>query len=368
MIRLAHPRFGDGALSRVGAALDSGMLTSGRLVAALEEGLSPWVGGREVILVSSGTTAALLGFHLLRDRGVRRLLMPDFTFPSVAASALRLGLEIELCDIDPERLSLPPAALDGWPEGPAHGVVSIDQFGIPGPNAALSRRVAAAGQSWFEDAACAQGSLEGEVPCASQATVAILSFHPRKVMTTAEGGALVTGDGALAQAARELRSLGLTGQGMARQFSAPGYNARLSEVHAALGLDQLERFPEMLARRRELGRCYLSRLASRPDIEVPAGFRLPGINFQSLVVLLPPDVDRDETARRLYGAGIESTLPGFAIHTQPAFAALARRGPLVHSLDLHRRGLSLPLHDGLTEDDVARVVTALGDALTRREA
>lgn len=359
MIRLAHPRLTEDALERLRPILASGMLTSGRLVGELEAALSARLDGCEVVLVSNGTTAALLGFEILYSRGVRHLLMADFTFPSVAAAALQVGLEVTLTDIDSELLSLPPAALDQWPEGPEHGFLSIDQFGIPGPNATLAKMAEEKGWLWFEDAACAQGSSADSKACGTQATVGILSFHPRKVMTTAEGGALVMEDRELADQARTLRSLGLTGQGIDRSFTSLGYNARLSEVHAALGLDHIQRLDEMLQTRQELGARYLELLDDWGGITVPSGFRERGANFQSMVVLLPPGIDRGVVAQGLHRRGIESTLPGFAIHTQPAFAGLSRTGPLLNSRTLHDRGLALPLHDGMSMADVSQVVAGL---------
>ncbi len=363
MIRLAHPALSEDVLERLRPLLANGMLTSGRLVGELEDLLSAQVQGREVVLVSSGTTAALLGFQILYDLGVRHLLIPDFTFPSVAASALRVGLKLTLTDIDAHLLSMPPEALDGWPAGPEYGFLSIDQFGIPGPNEALRQRALTGGWRWFEDAACAQGSTSDSVPCGTRATVSIFSFHPRKVMTTAEGGALILEDPELARQARELRSLGLTGQGLDRNFTSLGYNARLSEVHAALGLDHITRLEAMLQTRRDLGMHYLKLLNEWGEIAVPGGFGVPGANFQSMVVLLPPGIDRGAVARELLQRGIESTLPGFAIHTQPAFAGLPRTGPLVHSHTLHDRGLALPLHDGMSAQDVATVVAGLREAV-----
>ncbi|MBM4353620.1 MAG: hypothetical protein FJ109_07445 [Deltaproteobacteria bacterium] len=370
-VRLAHPEIPEGALALVAQALRSGHLTSGEYVARLEERLSARLGGRHVILVSSGTTAALVAFHLLSDRGIERVLMPDFLFPSMASAARRVGLDVLLADIEPRLLSLPPDAIDRIPAGGRTAVLSVDQFGIPGHNPELERRTASIGLPWFEDAACALGSRDDAgSACATRSTVAILSFHPRKTLTTAEGGAVVTSDPDLAARARMLRNLGVAGQGTDRRFEMAGYNARMSELHAAVGLAQEAVLDELLERRRRIGRLYLERLdhlATHPDLppglSVPAGFRHPGSNFQSLVILLPASVSRHDVVARLAEDGVESTLPGFSIHAQPVFADLPCIGPVEHSPRLQESGLALPLHERMEPQDVEHVVEALQRAL-----
>jgi perosamine synthetase len=369
MIRLAQPHIPGVVLEELGRVLDSGMLTSGSRVAALEEKLSEWVGGGHVVLVSSGTTAALVAFHILHEQGYERVLMPDFCFPSVASSALRVGLEVCLVDIEPDRLNVAPESLPPLLDAGGTAVLaSVDQFGIPGPGEALAKLAADRELAWFEDAACALGSRdESGALCGSRPTLAIFSFHPRKVLTTGEGGALVTSDPEVARVARSLRSLGLEGSGMVRSFTRQGYNARMSELHAAVGLAQIEILEELLARHRVLGATYLGALKALPGVVVPRGYALPGCAFQSLVVLLPSGADRAAVARRMSRQGVETTLPGFAIHTQPAFASLPRLTSLENSLTLHERGLALPLHEGMTQGDVTTVTCALKEALVVEE-
>jgi len=365
MIRLAQPHVPAGILDELGRILDSGMLTSGSRVAALEERLSPWVDGRHVVLVSSGTTAALIAFHLLHEQGFTRVIMPDFCFPSVASSALRVGLEVCLVDIEPERLNVSLDLLPPLLRNDERTVVaSVDQFGIPGPARELAELAAASGAAWFEDAACALGSRdEDDCLCGTRSTVAILSFHPRKILTTGEGGAVVTSDPEVASLARSLRSLGMEGAGLERSFTRQGYNARMSELHAAVGLAQLDNLEGMLRKRAHLGALYSQLLEESPEVEVPRGYSRPGCAFQSLVVLLPKRADRTAISRHMASRGVETTLPGFAIHTQPAFASLSRCSSLDNSLALHERGLSLPLHEGMSEAQAEQVTGALKEAL-----
>lgn len=365
-IRLAHPWIPRKAVKLVREVLESGWLTSGAAVAKLEGELGKRLGGREVVVVSSGTTAALIVFHLLRDDGVKRLVMPDFCFPSVASSALRVGLELLLVDIDSKRWSLDLNAAAEIKGGREVAILSVDQFGIPGNNDAIAKFVSKRGWAWVEDAACALGSFEGEHTCGTLSDLAILSFHPRKVLTTGEGGAILTGSKEWANKARLLRNLGMTGEGIARHFEYQGYNARMSELHAAVGLAQMQMLDFLLKKRRAVGLAYIEELdrLGREDLPalsalVPDGTRLPGMNFQSMVVLLPEGTDRGKVMEELLARGVETSVAGFAIHLQPAFKGVGGKGPFPLSLALHERGLALPVHERMSPDDARFVVRSL---------
>jgi len=363
MIRLAHPRFPDSALEMLRQVLETGNLTAGRFAASLEEKLSARLDGRHVVLVSSGTTASLIAFHILKERSYSTLLMPDFCFPSVASSAIRSGFSVKLLDIEPNRLGLDLARTRQQEPDESAMLVTIDQFGIPAPGAEAACLAQEKSWGWFEDSACAFGSFDEDTPCGTLATMSILSFHPRKTLTTGEGGALVTADPDMAEQARLLRNLGLSGEGAQRRFEQLGYNARMSELHAVAGLAQLEEFDSSRETRRELGGLYLELLNEIDGLSVPEGYALPGANFQSLVVILGQGTDRDRAIGNMYGRGIECSIPGFAIHKQSVFRDLEALGPLDNSLALHEQGLALPLHQGLSESDVRFVVRELREVV-----
>lgn len=362
MIRLAHPHISDSVHDELKEIVESGMMTSGRRVNQLEQRLSQRLAGRHVVLVSSGTTAALLAFHILGQRGVNRAIMPDFLYPSMASSALRCGMAVEVVDIEPVTLSIDIDAVASAAPGSDTVVLSVDQFGIPGPNTALRELCLDRGAVWFEDAACGLGSAEGDAPCATTCDLAILSFHPRKVLTTGEGGALVTPDSDTAAKARLLRDHGVAVRDGQRVFLEPGYNARLSELHAAVGLAHLDLFDQQLEQRRKLGQTYLQQLLGSA-VEVPVGYQDPGCNFQTLAVWLPPDVDRSRVVNRMRELAVETTIAGFAIHRQVAFAAVKAAADLTESLKLDERGLALPLHERMSVEDVRVAVQALERAL-----
>jgi dTDP-4-amino-4,6-dideoxygalactose transaminase len=363
MIRLAHPLIPDGVLDLIKDILASGHLTGGTHVTRLEEALSQRLPGTTVLAVANGTMASLVAFHVLKEQGVSRLVAPSFCYPSVVSSARILGLDVVLVDIDPHRLNLCPDQLEQVPHGPSTVVMTVDAFGIPGPNAMLGDAIRRRGWVWMEDSACALGSSCDGVPCGTAADLALLSFHPRKPLTTAEGGALLVRDPAMARQARLVANQGVTGSTVTREFQILGYNARLSELHAAIGLAQLPILDELLATRRMLGHHYVRRLGQQPGLSLPAGLNDPGANFQSMVVLLEPGYDRAALAAELFRQGIESTRAGYALHTQPAFRDCETLGTLAESTSYHHRGLALPINERMTTQDVDRVCDALADSM-----
>jgi dTDP-4-amino-4,6-dideoxygalactose transaminase len=361
-IRLAHPLVPTAFFELAGEALLSGSLTGGPLVGRFEQALSARLEGCEVVAVSSGTMAALLSFMALREQGVRRVVLPSFSFPSVAAAARLAGLDLLLVDIEPHGLGIDLAAAGKARLDPSCVLLSLDAFGIPEDDQGIARLVQKTGCTWMEDAACAFGSRARGHACGTASHLAILSFHPRKTLTCGEGGAVVTRDPKLAVALRSLRNLGLEGSGDQRRFARTGTNGRMSELHAAVGLSQLALFDALLEKRRRLGREYVARLAAIPDLVVPAGFAHKGANFQSVAVRLPKRVRRTQVIQRLARAGIESTVAGFAIHAQPAFGGVRTEGSLPHSTAWHQHGLALPLNERMELQQIEEVTTKLADA------
>lgn len=361
-IRLAHPWVPAGVLERMGSVLESGMLISGSGVRAFEEGIARHVGERCVVAVSSGTTASYLAFLYWRSKGYRSVVMPAFSFPSVASAAMLAGLEVRLADIEPERLALRPSVLGEVDERTL--VMTVDSFGLPAFLEEWREWGKATGGVWLEDAACGLGSHEGALRCGEVCRMAFLSFHPRKVLTTGEGGALVCSSED-ADGLRMLRNLGMEVVEGERRFVTCGVNARMSELHAALGLGQLEMLPEMLKVRRKLGKRYLELLDGVAGVSVPKGYRMEGVNFQSMVVRLEDPGERMQVIARLAYAGIESTVAGFALPAEQAFSGLSLDGDVSESLRLGADGLALPLHERMSVGDVEEVVGVLAEALGR---
>ena len=355
-LRLAQPELDERESAAIARVLAGGMLVQGALVERFEAALAARCGRRFAVAVTNGTAALEVALECLDLRGAE-VLVPGLSWPSPAHAARRIGAEVALVDVDAATWNARPAGYLAARSERSRGAIVIDQFGAP---AEVAEVAGALGLSVVEDAACAIGSHRGGAPCGSLGTISTLSFHPRKVVTTGEGGALLTDEPALAERARWLRNHGQRAAGV---FALPAGNLRLTEMQAAMGLVQLEKLDGILAARRALGAAYDEALAAR-GLDVTPQAQLPGAqtNRQTYGVRLGAAVDRDAVIAAMGEAGIECGRLSYALGTLPSLAG-ARRGPQPVSEELVRSGLALPLHTRMREVDVARVVAALARAL-----
>jgi dTDP-4-amino-4,6-dideoxygalactose transaminase len=215
------------------------------------------------------------------------------------------------------------------------------------------------------DAACSLGGAIGHRRTGSFGALACFSFHPRKSLTTGEGGMVVTDDADLADRLALLRNHGTRRDGWRARFVAPGFNFRMSDLNAALGLAQVEGFAAVVARRSALAARLREHISQIPDVvpqHVPAGHLHP---YQAFVVTCAPGINRDALIGALRERDIEATLGTYAMHAEPAFAAPCGTAPgdLPHSHALAERTLAVPLHQGMDDADVDRVAETLSAAL-----
>ena len=251
-IRLASPPSDERIHERVRRVIDSGQLVAGPAVAEFEERLCAVSGRRHAVAVSSGTAALMAAMAAMGIGQGSVVLVPALTFPAPAMAAAFLGATVRLCDVDRDTFNISVDTLEAGLREDVSLVIAIDQFGAPAPCAAIEARCAAAGIPVLVDAACSIGSSLGGRPCGSFGQAAIYSFHPRKIITTGEGGAVLTDDPLLARAVRHLRNFGLEDG----RFAGMGINLRPSEIGAAMGLVQLDDLDRILAQRRMLADIY----------------------------------------------------------------------------------------------------------------
>ena len=343
--------------------VESGRLTGGEFVAGFEADVAAYVGVAHAVATTSATTALHLVLAAAGVGAGDEVLVSDFTFPASGNAIAQCGARPVFVDCarDSFRLDLDDAERRITPR--TRALMAVDPFGqpcdLPGAAALCERH----GLVLVEDAACALGAHVGGRRCGAFAGAGCFSFHPRKIITTGEGGMVTTDDGDLAARLRLLRNHGGVPAEVGMRFEAHGFNYRMSELQAALGRAQMRRLGELLAGRRTAAQAYDGALASLGAVSVPAAGS-PGATFQSYVLLLADGIDRDAVSLALRAAGIETTLGTYALHAQPAFAAYGyRAGDLPRSHRAQQQSLTVPLWPGMGEEVVAEVVAALGTAL-----
>ncbi len=349
LIRLARPDVGAGEAAGVAEVLESGQLTMGAKVAELEAELARACAVEHAVCVSSGTAALHLAVLALGLEEGDEVIVPAYTFPATANVVALAGLKPVLVDVDPLTMNLDPARVE--PVRRTKAIMPVHLFGRPARLEELPPLML------IEDAAGALGARRQGRPCGGIGLAGCLSFHPRKIVTTGEGGAVTTNDARLAATIAQFRNHGWKPPELA-DLPAPGLNYRLSDILCAVGIPQVRRLEELLATRERLAAAYAERLAGLPVV-------LPGVDegdrhgWQAYVI----QVDRrDEVLASLRARGIEAQIGTYALHRLSAYAD---QGPFPGADHAFERALALPFHSRLTDSDLDRVAEGLSAAVTR---
>lgn len=369
----------DADVEAVARAMRDPFLTRGPRVDEFEEALADAVGARHAVSYSSGT-AALHGAAGAAGLGPgKTCLTPTLTFVASANMARYQGAEVRLADVDRATWNLSGATLAA--AGPADVVVPVHFAGAPCP---MDELADAAGDAVvIEDAAHALGALDGGAPVGAcrRSTMTCLSFHPVKVITTLEGGAVTTNDDELAARLRRFRDHGFERRRDHLPDEGPwyfemrelGYNYRLSDVQAALGLAQLPRLGEFVRTRQELAAWYREELRELPAIELPPEAP-PGSTHAYHIFPVSLRLERLAATRRevfeaMRAEGIGVQVHYTPVHRQPYYAARDAGGDAAYPVatDLYERALTLPLFPRMTEADLRDVRDAL-EKVTRAYA
>jgi dTDP-4-amino-4,6-dideoxygalactose transaminase len=355
VVRLAFPDIGEAELEAIAGVLDTGRLTMGSKVAEFEDGLARACGVRRAVVVSSGTAALHLALLALGIGSGDEVIVPAYTFPATANAVELCGARAVLVDVDPDTFNTTPELVHAAVTPRTRAVLGVHLFGRPLDWGGLEQAVP--GLALVEDAAGALGALHRGRPCGSLGLLGCLSFHPRKIVTTGEGGAVTTDDVELAEGVRRLRHHGIVTSG---EFDIPevGLNYRLSDVLCALGIPQLNRLEELLRARERVAAGYAERLHG--IVELPSAAPGDRHGWQAYVVRLDR---RDEVLGALRARGIEAQIGTYAVHRLSAFRD---RGSFPGADEAYARALALPFHTRLGEHELDRVAEALAAAVDKR--
>jgi perosamine synthetase len=344
VIRLARPDVGAEELAEVAAVIETGQLTMGPKVEEFEAELARAAGTTHAMAVSSGTAALHLAVLALGIGEGDEVLVPAYTFPATANVVALAGAKPVLVDVDPETMNMDPEHAAAAVTPRTRAVLGVHLFGRP------LRLEELPDLPLLEDAAGALGARRRGRPCGSLGALACFSFHPRKIVTTGEGGAVTTDDDALADSIRQGRHHGWSPPGYA-DMPIAGLNYRLSDILCAIGIPQMRRLEELLAARERVAAGYEERLAGLVD--TPSADEGDRHGWQAYVV----GIDRrDEALAGLRAAGIQCQIGTYALHRLGAYRD---QGDFPGADEAFERAIALPFHTRLTEAEQDRVVEVL---------
>ena len=367
-IAFSRPYLGEEEVQAAAAVLRSGWIVGGARLAAFERRFAELCGAAEAVGVSSWTTGGFLVLHSLGVGQGDEVIVPSLTFIASVNVVRHAGATPVFADVDLATYNIDPADVARKITGRTRAILPVDQVGLPCDIDAINEIAARYGISVIDDAACAFGSRNRNRPVGSLAEVTIFSLHARKVVTTGEGGMIVTNDRTLAERLRRLRHQGMSLSDFARHNASPtmfeeypeiGYNFRITDIQAAIGLAQLDRLNDLLARRRAVAECYQRALAGHSFLIPPHVPTELTPNWQSYQIALRPGgpLARNTVMERLHAMGIPTRRGVMASHLEPPYRDMG--AVLPNSERLAATTLQLPMHPALTLAQQDRVVAAL---------
>jgi len=349
---------------RIQEVLANGQLTLGKYGAEFEARFARFCGVRHAVAVNSGTSSLEIILRVLGVGG-KDVLVPTNTFFATAAAVVHAGGNPVLMDTDPESFGVHPGEVEKTLTPNTAGILVVHIGGIVSRHLPAILDLADRHGVWLaEDAAHAHGSSYAGISAGAFGIAGSFSFYPTKVMTSAEGGMIVTNNDGIAAEARIYRDQGKASFTQNAHIRM-GYNWRMSEPHAIIGLKHLERLPEMICARRRIAAIYdagLSELKGLHTVRAPAD---GACNYYKYIVLLEEGTDRKELKllmRERYGVSLAGEVYEEPLHRQPVFERYYSR-PLPRSEDLCARHICLPLHSGMEEADARYVLRALKEVV-----
>lgn len=376
-IPIAKPWIGEPEAAAASRVILSGWVTQGPEVAAFETEFATTVGSPHACAVSSCTTALHLALVALDVGPGDEVIVPSHSYIATANVIRYVGATPVFVDIEPGTFNIDPVRIREALTTKTRVILCVHQVGMPCDLAAIISIAEEHGLRVIEDAACAVGSEvrlrdEWQHVGSPAGDVACFSFHPRKVVTTGDGGMLTTADPKLDAKFRLLRQHGMSvpdtvrhgaSQVIFESYETTGFNYRLTDIQAAVGREQLKRLPEMIKRRRALAANYVDALADLAGLELPVEPDWCRSNWQSYCVVLPERCGQREVMQRLLDEGISTRRGIMCAHREPAYAEHPLPHPLHASERAQEHGVLLPLYHEMGEGDQQRVVDALRLAL-----
>ncbi|WP_285246491.1 DegT/DnrJ/EryC1/StrS family aminotransferase [Pseudarthrobacter sp. efr-133-R2A-89] len=367
-INVMKPWLGDEEARALAEVVASGWVAQGPKVKEFESRFAEYQGVRHAVATSSCTTALHLALVVAGIGPGDDVVVPSLSFIATANAVTYVGARPVFCDVDPATGNVTAETLHAALTLDTRAVIVVDQGGVPLDLDPIRELCDRHEIMVIEDAACAVGSRYKGRPVGAGADVAVWSFHPRKILTTGEGGMLTTNRADWAARARTLREHSMSVSAADRHGSllAPpevylevGFNYRMTDLQAAVGIVQLSRLPEVLERRRSIAARYVAGLSRVPGLRLVSDPPYGTTNFQSFWVEVLPSfgTTRDGLMERLADAGISARRGIMAAHRQPAYRWRNSGGSLLEQTErLNDRTLILPVYHELDDEGLDRII------------
>jgi dTDP-4-amino-4,6-dideoxygalactose transaminase len=377
MIPIAQPLLGEPEVAAAAEVIRSGWLAQGPRVASFEASFAAQVGADYACAVANCSVALHLALLALGVGPGDEVITVSHTVIACANSIRQIGAIPIFVDIERSTMTMDPDLLECAITPRTAAIMCVHQMGMPCDLARILPIARAHCLPVVEDAACALGSeilldRRWEPIGKPHGHIACFSLNPRTVITVGDGGVLTTNDAALDAKLRLLRQHGTSVPDTVRHgsphvifetYGVPGYNYRLTDIQAAIGIEQLKRLPEIVRLRRECATHYANLLAAEvPNVEPPREVPWAWTNWQSYCVRLPREVDQRLVMQRMLDSGVATRRGIMCIHREEAYAGLPQLFPLPESEQAQDSCILLPLFPGLTPAMQAKVVTALREA------
>jgi len=364
------PWLGEEEAAAVREVILNGWISLGPKAAAFEAGVAAFVGARYAVATNAATTALHLALIVAGVQPGDEVLCPSFTCMATINAVLVAGAVPRFVDIEPRTYNMDVQDTEARVAEPTRAILLVDQIGLPADLDAFRALAQRRGLILVEDAATALGARYKGRGVGGCGVPACFSFHPRKMITTGEGGMLVTDDAAAAERARILRSTGASVSDLVRhqakgtilqEYHEAGFNYRLTDMQAAMGLVQLTKLPAMIAARQAQARFYDEALARIEDVEPPYVPDYAEHAYSSYCIRLRPTapVSAHDVVVRMAELGISCRHGIQPLHHEPYFRERMAGLLLPETEAAARTTLFLPIYPGLSEGDQQRVVDAL---------
>lgn len=355
-IFLMRPSLGSEELEQIKRVLKSKFLTEGEVTKAFEQKVASYVHAKYAVATTSATTALHTSLECIGVRG-KKVLVSDFTFPATALVVKLAGGIPILSDVDKETMNITTEITENSLDNSTNVILPVSLFGNPLEKSLYKLRKKDI--KIIEDAATNLGTKIGNDYVGSLADLTCFSFHPRKIITTGEGGMITTDNKEMLEKMNSFKMFGKVGN----EFVGDGTNYKISDILSSIGLAQLNKIEKIIKKRQKMAKIYDELLAKMNHIETQKPVMDSRHTYQSYVCYMTKPNLRDKIRKKLALQNVETQIGTYALHCLPAFKKYQKRGNLSNSEFLYKNSISLPLHDEISQADQEFICKVMKESL-----